>query len=214
MQNIETDPFPFQAGISNIPSVHIYGVEAEATYVSPDDRLRFDGVLALENGSVQGNYLTIDSTVANTVIATSPNCAFGGQFYNPACWADIIASARNIGGKMPPAMPKVSGSFDVSYMFDIPWGSLTPRLEYIYRGHEWARIFNEPGLDDVKAYSVVNLNLDFVPKDAKWRASLTATNIFNKAGVNSRYTDPYGTGQTSQQYISPRQVIFTIGYAF
>ena len=34
----------------------------------------------------------------------------------------------------------------------------------------------------------------------------TFTNVFNVAGVNSRYTDPYGTFQTSQEYIPPRQV--------
>ena len=78
----------------------------------------------------------------------------------------------------------------------------------------YAIVYLEPVLDSVPAYSVVNLNLQFIPTDAKWQAALTATNVFNKAGVNSRYTDPYGTGQTSQQYISPRQVIFSIAYAF
>ena len=43
---------------------------------------------------------------------------------------------------------------------------------------------------------------------------MTATNVFNVAGVNSQYTDPYGTGQTSQQYIPPRQIIGTIAYSF
>jgi iron complex outermembrane receptor protein len=43
---------------------------------------------------------------------------------------------------------------------------------------------------------------------------LAGTNLANRDGVNSRYTDPFGTGQTSQQYVAPRQVIFTIGYAF
>jgi iron complex outermembrane receptor protein len=38
--------------------------------------------------------------------------------------------------------------------------------------------------------------------------------VTNKAGVNSRYTDPYGTFQTSQQYIPPRQIVGTIGYSF
>jgi iron complex outermembrane receptor protein len=32
--------------------------------------------------------------------------------------------------------------------------------------------------------------------------------------VNSRYTDPFGTGQTSQQYIPPRQVVATIAYSW
>ena len=44
--------------------------------------------------------------------------------------------------------------------------------------------------------------------------SLAATNVFNKDGVNSQFTDPYGIGQTSRQYIPPRQVIGTIAYSF
>ena len=61
MQYIEDDPFPFDAGISNIPNVHIYGIEGEASYVSPDSRLHINANLALEEGHVSGNFLTIDS---------------------------------------------------------------------------------------------------------------------------------------------------------
>ncbi|MHB8530262.1 MAG: TonB-dependent receptor, partial [Caulobacteraceae bacterium] len=48
MQYIADDPIPFNSAISNIPSIHIYGVEAEATYVGMNDHLRIDGNLALE----------------------------------------------------------------------------------------------------------------------------------------------------------------------
>ncbi|HEY2032167.1 MAG TPA: TonB-dependent receptor [Rhizomicrobium sp.] len=215
MQYIETDPRPFDGGISNIPKVHIHGIEAEASYVSPDNHWHLNGNLALEEGSIQGNYSTIDSTVANTIIATSPNCAFNGQYYNPACWADIIAGAKNIKGNSPPAMPKTSGSFDVSYSFFDVWsGTLTPRVQYVYRGSMWARIFNEPGLDTVKAYNVFNANIDYVPDNSNFTISLIGTNLFETHGVNSKYIDPYGTGTVSQQFISPRQIILTVGYKF
>ncbi|HEY1448796.1 MAG TPA: TonB-dependent receptor [Caulobacteraceae bacterium] len=217
MQYIETSPIPFAQGISNIPSVHVYGLEGEASYTGANGHLHLDGQLALEWGHVSGDYFSIDSTVANAIINQpfpSP-CAFGGAFYNPACWAEVIASAKNIGGNTPPAMPNVSGSFDISYDVGIPYGTLTPRLQYIYRGSMWARIFNEPSLDKVPAYNVVNLNLEFVPSsNPRFQLSLAATNVFNEAGVNSQYTDPYGTGQTSRQYIPPRQIIFSIGYTF
>ena len=141
-------------------------------------------------------------------------CAYGGSFYNPACFAQVIAAERNIRGKTPPAMPKVSGSINASYAIDLPFGVLTPRAEIVYRGSEYARIFNEPGLDNVPAYTEANLNLDFVPTGSKFRFAITATNVGNVAGVNSKYIDPYGTAQTSLQYIAPRQVIFTVGYGF
>ena len=217
MQYIETDPIPFAAAISNIPSVHVYGIEGEASYVSPDSHLHINANLALENGHVDGTYLTIDSTLANAIESTNPFCTEffgGGKFFDGRCWAAVIASEKNIQGNRPPAMPTVSGSIDASYSIDFMGGTLTPRAQVIYRGSEWARIFNEPTLDRIPSYTVTNLNLEYLPPGGHLRLDLAATNVFNVAGVNSQYTDPFGTGQTSRQYIPPRQVIFTIGYSF
>jgi iron complex outermembrane receptor protein len=61
---------------------------------------------------------------------------------------------------------------------------------------------------------VTNLNLTYRPTGSRFSIALAATNVFNVAGINSRYTDPYGTGQTSQQFIPPRQVIGTVAYAW
>ena len=221
-QYIQVDPFPFDSGISNIPSIHDYGIEFESTYVALDNRLHINANVTYDRGQVQGHYKTIDSTVANALEGGPPSfggvfgtaCQFNGAYYNPACWAAVEASAKDIGGKTPPAMPEWSGSISASYMFDVPTGTLTPRVEYIYRGDEWARIFNEPGLDKVPAYGVVNLNVEYAPRGSKLRLSLAATNVTDEAGINSRYTDPFGSGQTSNQYIAPRQVIGTIAYSF
>ncbi len=213
MQYIENDPVPFDGGISNIPSIHVYGVEADTTYVR--NRLILDGHLALENGQVQGDYYSIDSTVQNAIEneSTGP-CANGGAYYNPKCYALVEASARDLKGKMPPAMPKVSGAADISYTFDVPYGTLTPRAEFIFRGTEWERIFNEASLDHINSYGVIDFNLAYVPTHTNWIVQLTATNLTDIAGVNSKYTDPYGTGQTSLQYIPPLQVIGSVGYRF
>ena len=210
MQYIEYDPVPFDSGISNIPSIHEYGLEAEGAYVSRDQRLHLDASLALENGFAEGNYKTIDSTIAKGIEDT-PACGFG---FNPGCYPAVVAAAQDIAGKHPPDMPKISGAVSAAYTFDIPTGTLTPRVQYVYRGSEWARIFNVPGLDRLDPYGVTNLNLDYSPRGSRLRVSLTATNVFDVNGVNSRYVDPYGTGQTSQQYIPPRQVLGTIAYSF
>jgi iron complex outermembrane receptor protein len=127
----------------------------------------------------------------------------------------VVASAVNVKGNQPPDMPNVTGSIAASYRLDSPVGAFTPRVQVIYRGSEWARIFNDPTLDKVPAYTVVNLNLDFVPtSNNHLRLSLTATNVGNAAGINSRYTDPYGTFMTSNQYIPPLQVIGTIAVRY
>ena len=66
----------------------------------------------------------------------------------------------------------------------------------------------------MKSYTIVNASLEYVPASGPWRLSLTATNLLDSDGVNARYTDPYGTFQTSEQYIPPRQIIGTIAFSF
>jgi iron complex outermembrane receptor protein len=214
MQYIETDPVPFDGGMSNIPSVHAWGGEFETSYLAFQDRFRINANLTLEDSAVQGTYKTIDSTVQNTIEGSAAPCAYGGAYYNAGCWAAVIAASRNIGGSHLPDMPRASGSVDASYAIPLPIGTITPRIEYIYRGAEWARVFNEPALDRIGGYGIVNLNATYVPTIGHFSLSLIATNVANIAGVNSRYTDPYGTGQTSQQYIPPRQIMGTIGFSF
>ena len=211
--------------MSNIPHVRDYGAEFEAHYNGMDRKLHIDGTLSLEKGEVVGKYLSIDSTTANALEGPSYSgnnslpffgpCAFGGAYYNPGCWAAVEASAKNLQGKSPPAMPNVAGAVSISYDFDIANGLLTPYVQYVYRGQEWARIFNEPSLDKVPAYGLTNLNITYAPDYAKnLKFTFTATNIFNVVGINSQYTDPYGTAQTSRQYTAPRQVIGTVAVAF
>jgi iron complex outermembrane receptor protein len=214
MQYIETDPRPFDAGIGNIPMVHVYGLEAEASYRALHEKLAMNAALALEEGAVGRGFRTIDSTLTHAIeSASAPPCSLGGG-YNPQCDALVIAAARDIGGNVPPAMPRFSGSLNVAYVFDIPNGELIPRGELIYRGSEWARIFNEPALDYVPGYAVFNISVRYRLTGTGLSMQLAGTNLANRAGVNSRYTDPFGTGQTSQQFIAPRQVIYTVGFAF
>jgi len=216
-QYIETDPVPFDGGIANIPHIRDYGAELEAQYVGLENRFRLGGSLALEKGEIVGKTLALDSTttnaIENTTSFTSP-CAFNGAFYNPGCWAAVLAARENIEGKSPPAMPQESGSLYASYLWDAPGGTLLSKVQMVYRGSEWARIFNEPSLDRVPSYVVTDLYFEYRPMRSAWKVSFAATNLFNKAGINSRYTDPFGTGQTSQQFIPPRQVIGAVAYAF
>ena len=240
-QYIEQDPVPFDDGMANIPHIRDYGGEFELHYHGMENKLHIDASLTLEKGEVVGKYLTIDSTTANAIEGPSysggfagaltplgpciDGAAFGYQYAatpytfagggnSGACYAQVEAAAKNIQGKSPPAMPNESGSISVSYDFDLLGGELTPYVQYVYRGHEWARIFNEPSLDSVDPYGVTNLNLQYVPPNTQFKLSIAATNVFNVAGINSQYTDPYGTAATSRQYIAPRQIIGTVAITF
>jgi iron complex outermembrane receptor protein len=113
-----------------------------------------------------------------------------------------------------PKLPHLQGSLNAGYTANFGRYDLLSRIEYIYRGPFQYRIFNDGALDKVGGYSQWNLFFQLTPPDRRFTFSLGVSNLFNVAGINSRYTDPYGTGQTSDEYIPPRQVIGTVAYQF
>lgn len=214
IQYIETDPIPFNQGLTNIPLEHIYGAEAEFSYSGMDNQLHINGNLTLQHGQVIGSTRVLYPTIVNNVYATSPTCAYFAQYYSPACWASVAAAAVDIAGNAPPGFAKFAGSIDASYDFPLFGGKLTPWVQFLHEGHRQGRIFNEPVLDDEPSYDIVNASLGYLPTQGGLRLSLAVSNLTNKAGVNSRYTSPYESGLTSQQFVPPRQIIGTIGFAF
>jgi iron complex outermembrane recepter protein len=214
MQYIAVDPLPFQYGIDNIPTSHIYGTELESTWLALDDRLRLDGALSWSHGRVVGDFRTLDAKAANQLIASTPACQFGGAFFNPQCWSQMIANAPNANGNEVPKLPRWQGSMRASYTAGLGRERLTAQIEYLYRGKFQYRIFNDSALDSVPSYDQWNLYLQLTLPGGHWSYSLAVSNLFNIAGINARYTDPYGTGQTSDEFIPPRQIIGTIAYRF
>lgn len=214
MQYIETDPIPFNQGTANIPSTHIWGLEGELSYEGMDHHLHLGANFALEEGHVQGSTLTLSPALVNSLYVSIPECSNYGFYWNTTCWSKIVAARQNISGASPPDMPKFSGGITASYDFDVANGVLTPEVSLSHHGSQWARIFNQPGLDKVKDYDLLNFNLTYVPSNSHLKFSLAATNLANRAAVNTRYTSPYESGQTANLYVPPRQIIGTIAFKF
>ncbi len=221
-QFIETDPIPFVSGINNVPEIEDIGLEIEAQYISPDKKLVIGGNLTLQKGEVKGDFFTLNSELVQALEGTAIQsfgngvgpCAFFQSYSSPACWAAVLATAQNVKGNSPPAAPEVSGAINASYRFDSALGSFTPRVEVVYRGEQWARIFNTAA-DKMDAYTVVNAGLEFLPSsNENFRFTVTGTNLFDKDGINSRFIDPYGTFQISNQYIPPRQILGTVAFKY
>jgi len=214
MQFIADDPVPYAYGVANVPKIDLYGIEMESTYLALHERLRIDSSLTLEKSRITSNYHTLDAATANQVYASSSACAYGAQYYSSACWAAVEAAAPNVKGNQAPGMPNVQASVSASYLWNVPGGTLTTRAQYIYRGGYSARILDNPAVDHVPAYFLFNAFVEYKPNRSRWYLSFAGTNLANVDGVNSRFTDPYGSYQTSQQYIAPRQFIGTVGYSF
>lgn len=215
-QFMAEDPFPFQGGSANIPKAETYGVEAEVTAM-PTDSLRFDGNISLARGRFKGDYYTIDAQTASAIRAQT-YAAIGfpaSYYYDPRVIAAVQAGSQNTDGNRVPKLPSVQGSGAVTYTADLGTaGEAMMRAEVVYRGKFNYRIFNVGVFDTVDAYTLVNLYVQYQPKNSPLTFSVTAQNLFDNNGVSSKFADPFGSGTTSVEYITPRQVFGTIAFRF
>lgn len=214
LQFLEEDAVLFGEGISNAPRAEVYGAEFELDWKATH-HLRFEGSLSLLHGTFTRDYYALNATSADAAQAAAGYAGVGGFFGNFYAASLVREAAReNINGNRIPKMPTVQGSAAVSWTGEVGPGELTARAQYIYRGKFESRVFNTPVQDDTPDYSQVNLFASYAIADTGISVSATVTNLFDKNGINSRFTDPYGSGQVSDTYIAPRQAIFSVGYRF
>jgi iron complex outermembrane receptor protein len=218
-QYTEEDPRPFNSGTANIPDVRIYGLEIESSLL-PARGLRFDANLSLEHGRMRGDYYALDGASA-IALRRQASVALGlpqpyqtSYQFNPAVIAYVAANTANTNGNKVPKLPSVQGTFASQYEFERGPGKWTLRAEAVYRSSFNARVFNTTALDRVPGYTTYNLFVSFKPTDSNYSFSISGLNVTNKAGVNSIYTDSYGAGTTTRQYINPRQVFGTVKVDF
>ena len=214
MQYLASDPFPYQDGTANIPNTEIWGGELEASFLALDNHLRLNANLTGLGGRFTDNYYTIDAQSAAAARAAYEAANPGASPFEPAEIAAVAAAASNTKGNTPPKLPKWTGSFNAAYLFNFGEHAFTPRAEFVYRGGFDYRVFNNSALDNVPSYDLFNLYLEYVPPVHGLKFSFAATNLANKDGIGGRFTDPYGSGQTSNEFIAPRQFVFSAGYSF
>lgn len=208
----EEDPVPYQGGVANIPHAHIEGAELEGAYaITPS--LRLSGNMTTLGGKFTGTYYALDALAAlqaNTVAA-----ARGLSIYAPAGQALRAAAVQNTDGNTPPKLPDFTSTVALEHTLALPTGdSLVSRVEVEYRGPYEYRIFNTGGIDRVPDYTLVNLNFAYDFRSKPLELSLTISNLFDRAAIDSRFSDPFGIGATSNTYVPPRQIFGTIKYHF
>ena len=216
-QFIAEDPVPNAGGVDNIPRADVYGIEFETT-VLPFDGLRLDGTLSLSKGKFKSDFSTIDPVAAQSYRTAA---AAAGLYYdyNPTSAASqayfdyVRKGLVNIDGNNVPKLPGVQGNVSATYTHALGGGEASMRVEMIYRSSFDYRIFNTPQ-DKVPAYTLFNLFVRYQPENSPLSFSFSANNLFNKNGINSLFSDPYGTHTTSAEYVAPRQVFGTIAFTF
>ncbi|CAN5455588.1 TonB-dependent receptor [soil metagenome] len=214
MQYIQDDPFPFADGLSNIPKTRIQGLEAEGAYIATN-QLRFDGNVSYLKGEIRSSYTAYDAYALGQ--AQSAICASQGACnqFDPRVIAARLAAGQDVKGNPVPKLPKWGGTISATYTQPLDsWGTLTVRPQWEYRGKYTYRVFNVGSLDQVPSYNLWNLWIGYQPNIEHWSFSLSATNLTDRDGVNSRFTDPYGSSVTSNTYIPPRQFLVSARYDF
>ncbi|AIT79455.1 MULTISPECIES: TonB-dependent receptor [Novosphingobium] len=213
MQFLEEDPILYGEGISNAPKARVYGLELESTYV-PTDGLRFDASLSWLEGKFTSHYAALDPTAATDAqnAAGYPDYLFWTNFYDAVLARD--AARADIKGNRIPKLPRWQGTIAATYNAEVGPGELTTRAQLIYRGKYQYRLFNDGAVDLTPSYTQVNLMAKYEPEGTNTDITLRVINLFDEDGVNSRFSDPYGSAQVFDTYIPPRQVILSFGYRF
>lgn len=213
MQFLDEDAILYGEGTANAPGAHIYGVELEGSWII-NDHLKVEGSLSALRGKFDEDYYALDPVTAQDAqdAAGYPGWLFWSNFYNAALAREAVR--ENINGNEVPKLPGWQGTAALTYTNEVGPGRLTARAQYLYRGDFYYRVFNKDLYDLTPAYSTVNLYFRYDLESAPVYASFGITNLFNEDGVNSRFSDPYGSAQTFVTYIAPRQAIFSIGFNF
>ncbi|WP_328592164.1 TonB-dependent receptor domain-containing protein [Sandaracinobacter neustonicus] len=213
MQFLEEDPVLFGEGVANAPAARIYGLEAEGSWmVTPS--FRIDASLSWLEGKFTKDYYALDSAAAMAaqVAAGFPGWLYWVNFYPATVARD--SARENINGNRVPKLPRWQGNIAATYTGEVGPGTMTARAQLIYRGEYQYRLFNDSAVDTTPDYTQVNLMLKYQPENTGFDITARITNLFNVDGVNSRFSDPYGSAQVMETFIPPRQFILSAGYRF
>ncbi len=213
MQFMEEDPVLYAEGISNAPKADVWGIELETRY-KPTRHLTFDATGSWLEGKFTAHYLALDPSDAAAAqeAAGYPGDLFWSNYYAASLARD--AARKDIYGNRVPKLPRWQGNIAATWNGKVGPGEFTGRVQAIYRGKYIYRVFNESSVDQVPSYAQVNLLLKYEPENTGAFVSLRVTNLFNEDGVNSRFSDPYGSAQVFETYVPPRQAVLSVGWSY
>ncbi len=205
MQYQATDPEVFEGGVANIPSVSIRGVEFEI-FAVPTSNTELEIRLSRLHTEISDDHWALDNVDSDAT--TNSLLARGFSLFGEKIQRARAENIKNVKGNELAKAPSMTGNVSFSHFSDVQgMGELRTKIQYVFRGEYFHRIFNNPRTDLVASYSVLNASIRFTTPRTPWVYSLSALNISDEAGVNSKFTDVFGVGATSVELIAPRQVI-------
>tara|TARA_B100001057_G_scaffold501071_1_gene620238 strand:- start:1345 stop:3672 length:2328 start_codon:yes stop_codon:yes gene_type:complete len=199
LQFQSTDPDVYRGGVANIPESEMKGLELELISLISDS-LSFDLRVAYLDTEITSSYEALDNLNAELYF-------FGEE--------PIRYSLReDIRGNELAKSPELTANMGLVYTTPIDSGLLTITAELTHRGAFQQRVFNNPIVDQVDAYTIYNLTASLDLIGDKWGVDLLLLNAGNKDGMNSSMTDVFGVAGTGIEYIPPRQMMLRVSRSF
>ena len=199
LQFQSTDPDVYRGGVANIPESEMKGLELELIGLVSES-LSFDVRVAYLDTEITSSYEALDNLNAELYF-------FGEE--------PIRYSLReDIRGNELAKSPELTANIGVEYNTETQYGLLTTTAELIYRGDFQQRVFNNPIVDQVDSYTVMNFTASLDLTGDQWGLDLMLLNASDKDGMNSSMTDVFGVAGTGIEYIPPRQLMGRVSYKF
>ena len=140
-----TDPDPYRGGVANIPESEMSGVEIEFTGLISDN-LTFDMNLAFLNSEVTADYDVLDNVDAYQYFFGEEDLRYGLR--------------ENVKGNKLAKTPEFTADASLVYETDLASGNyMTAILQYVKRGKFEQRVSNNPAVDSIPGYDIVNLTI-------------------------------------------------------
>jgi iron complex outermembrane receptor protein len=170
------------AAPQNAGDAEIKGAELETEY-RPVDRLSFDASVSY----IDFAYTRIDPQAGGPTRPTGPQI-----------------------GDSIPNTPEWKYSVGAQYEALLPWGSLTPRLDWSWQDKQFASVNSNP-LSRLDSHGNLNARLSYRANEGGWDASLEVTNVTNEFYYVSKLNPgPFIWAQPSR----PREWAVTIKKQF
>jgi len=110
---------------------------------------------------------------------------------------------KDLSGNQLPNAPHWTGTLTVDYTLPLPndW-LMTLHGDFYQQSEAWARIFNMPGYDKLKAYNNVNLAAIFMNEAAGWNVMAYVKNVFDKNNITGAFLNSDDTLLTTNVFLS------------
>jgi len=195
-----TDPDPYRGGVANIPESEMTGVEVEFTGLISDE-LTLDMNLAFLDSEVSSDYMALDNVDAYQYFFGEEDLRYGLR--------------KNINGNELAKTPEFTADITLTYETALKSGTqFTGIMQYVKRGEFKQRVNNNPIVDAIDAYDILNLTANFDFVGDKWGLDFMILNATDEDGVNSSMTDVFGVAATGLELIPPRQFMARLSMSY